>query len=401
VQAAVAPVTEAPPEVVVPLPVVVAALGVEAVPVAVVELGDAPEDVCAVVPVVPPWEVADALVRVVTTVVVPQALTPTAQSTGSRQRTRRRIWVGFALDTAFSFPFSGRDERSGYRCPMERPPGADHGRRPRRRIDWELVACGWRGHVLNGLDAAEIRPVDAMIVREDGDVRWHRCLRCDSWVGLPAPEHPTQSHPPDRHEIVIPLRGRALRDRVVLRLIAIDRVIHFTILVLLGIVVLIVAANEHSLRASFYRVVTALQGGVGASPVQTTHVGILKDLNRVFSLKTGSLHAVGFALLAFGLLEGVEAIGLWLGRRWAEYLTFTATAVLLPLEIYELTEKVSALKVIGFLINLAVVVYLVYAKRLFGLRGGGAVDDAERAEALSWETIERATPPPSGVVSTE
>jgi uncharacterized membrane protein (DUF2068 family) len=284
---------------------------------------------------------------------------------------------------------------------MERPPGAHHGPRPRRRIDWELIACGWSGHVLNGVDAAEIRDVDALIVREEGGVRWHRCLRCDSWVGLAPPEHPASRHPPDRDEIAVPLRGRALRDRVVLRLIAIDRVIHFTILVLLGIVVLIVAANEHSLRASFYRVVTALQGGVGGSPVQATHVGILKDLNKVFSLRTGSLHAVGFALLAFGVLEGIEAVGLWLARRWAEYLTFIATAILLPLEIYELTEKVSALKVIGFLINLAVVVYLVYAKRLFGLRGGGAIDEAERAESLSWETIARATPPSSGVVSPE
>ena len=32
----------------------------------------------------------------------------------------------------------------------------------------------------------------------------------------------------------MPLRGKALRDRVVLRLIAIDRALHFLILVLLG-----------------------------------------------------------------------------------------------------------------------------------------------------------------------
>ena len=50
----------------------------------------------------------------------------------------------------------------------------------------------------------------------------------------------------------------------------------------------------------------------------------------------------------------------------------------LPFEIYELTERVSPLKVIGFVINLAVVVYLIYAKRLFGLRGGGAVERRER-----------------------
>ncbi|MBV9363498.1 MAG: DUF2127 domain-containing protein, partial [Solirubrobacterales bacterium] len=63
------------------------------------------------------------------------------------------------------------------------------------------------------------------------------------------------------------------------------------------------------------------------------------------------------------------------------------------LEIYEIIHKGTALKVIGFIINLAVVVYLLFAKRLFGLRGGGAVDEAERACDMSWETISRATAP--------
>ena len=67
---------------------------------------------------------------------------------------------------------------------------------------------------------------------------------------------------------------------------------------------------------------------------------------------------------------------------------------LLPLEIYELHDRVSVLKVIGFVINIAVVVYLLYAKRLFGLRGGGRIDEELRARDMSWETIEAATPPP-------
>jgi hypothetical protein len=93
------------------------------------------------------------------------------------------------------------------------------------------------------------------------------------------------------------------------------------------------------------------------------------------------------------VLEGIEAIGLWLTKRWAEYLTFIATTLLLPLEIYEIIHKGTALKVIGFIINLAVVIYLLFAKRLFGLRGGGGVDEAERARDMSWETVSRSTAP--------
>ncbi len=262
------------------------------------------------------------------------------------------------------------------------------------------MACGFGGHVLVGMDAAKVGPEDALFVREQGSLRWHRCLRCDSWVALPTPAAPTRAHPPKRDQVVVPLRGKALRDRVVLRLIALDRVIHFIILVLLGLGVIAFAGNETSLRDAYYRILTDLQGGVAGGPVQTSgHVGILHELDRLFSLRSGTLRAVGVAVLAYGLLEGVEAIGLWFTKRWAEYLTFIATTILLPLEVYEIIHRRSALKIIGFIINLAVVIYLLYAKRLFGLRGGGAADEEARARDMSWEAIERATPPARAAIA--
>jgi len=186
-----------------------------------------------------------------------------------------------------------------------------------------------------------------------------------------------RQHPPGRDEIEIPDRGQALRDKIVLRLIAVDRLVHFLILVSLGIAVLLLSRHEHAAHAEFERVLAAIQGGVAGGPVQTTgHVGIIGELDKLFSLRAHTLRTVGIALLAYGLLEGVEAVGLWLVKRWAEYLTFIATAILLPFEVYELVNRVSVLKVIGFIINLAVVIYLIWAKRLFGLRGGGAVDEA-------------------------
>jgi uncharacterized membrane protein (DUF2068 family) len=226
---------------------------------------------------------------------------------------------------------------------------------------------------------------------------------CDVWIPLPVPEDPVHDHPPDRSEIVVPLRGRALHDRIVLRLIAIDRVFHFIVLALLGVGVLAFAAHKASLRDAYYRILSSIQGGVAGGPVQTSgHVGILHDLDRLFTLNAGTLHEVGFALLAYGVLEGAEAVGLWYGKRWAEYLTFIATTILLPLEIYEIIHQGSVLKVIGFLINLAVVVWLLYRKRLFGIRGGGAADAAERAYDMSWEEIERrtlASPAPTPVTA--
>lgn len=87
------------------------------------------------------------------------------------------------------------------------------------------------------------------------------------------------------------------------------------------------------------------------------------------------------ALLAYALIELVEGVGLWMLKRWAEYLAVVATAAFLPLEIYELTEKVSGLRVATFVFNVLVVVYIALSKRLFGLRGGRAAYEAERHSA--------------------
>jgi uncharacterized membrane protein (DUF2068 family) len=265
--------------------------------------------------------------------------------------------------------------------------------RRRRRIDWEPVVCGWRGHLHVGTDAAHVRPQDHLVVRELGGFRWHRCLRCDTWSIVPTPAAPARKHPPDRHEIEIPVRGEALRARIVLRLIAIDRVIHFLVLGTLGIAVLALEGHQRADRAKFDRVIAAIENGVGGGPVTSHgHVGFLHELDKVLSLRSSTLTALAIVLLAYAVLEGVEAVGLWLTKRWAEYLTFAATTILLPLEIYEIANRATVLKVIGFIINLVIVIYLLFAKRLFGLRGGGAADEELRKEAMSWAALERTAP---------
>src|SRR5207302_4477504 len=90
------------------------------------------------------------------------------------------------------------------------PPGTQPPRRFRPRLHWELLLCGVSGHELVGTDAAELRPQDAIFARELDGWRWYRCLRCGSWLPLSPPERPTRRFPPDRDEIELPLRGKAL-----------------------------------------------------------------------------------------------------------------------------------------------------------------------------------------------
>ena len=55
-----------------------------------------------------------------------------------------------------------------------------------------------------------------------------------------------------------------------------------------------------------------------------------------------------------------------------------ATSIFLPYEIYDLTVKITFLRVGAFPVNVLLVVYLVRAKRLFGVRGGRRAYEARR-----------------------
>ncbi|MEO8104993.1 MAG: DUF2127 domain-containing protein [Candidatus Saccharibacteria bacterium] len=272
---------------------------------------------------------------------------------------------------------------------MKNPPGTEQLRRFRPRLRYELFGCALHGHELLGTDASRLRASDNLFARESGGLRWYRCLRCDSWLPLPKPAQPTAPFPPKRTAVAVPLRGKPLRDRYVLRLIALDRAFHVVVFSALAVVVFLFKGHERQLQHTYAQVLTAIQGGVQGPTV--THP-YLNWLGHIFTITPAHLKTTALILLTYALLEAVEAVGLWQAKRWAEYLTFVATISLLPLEIYELTHKFTILKVLTLVINLAIAGYLLYAKRLFGSRGGGIFEAAERQRDTGWAAIERATP---------
>ena len=69
--------------------------------------------------------------------------------------------------------------------------------------------------------------------------------------------------------------------------------------------------------------------------------------------------------ILYAALEATEGVGLAMRRRWAEYLTVIATGILIPYEAYEVVLHATLFKVGALLLNLAVVGYLAYRKRLF------------------------------------
>jgi hypothetical protein len=260
---------------------------------------------------------------------------------------------------------------------------------------WELLDCALRGHVLVGRDAATVTPADDLIVRDHDGIRWLRCLRCDGWFPYPIPETPSQATVRPRHEIALPLRGALLRDRYVLRLIAIDRAIHVLLLVGVAVVLFVFVSHRNGLQGDYNSIMNSLLGSSGGPGALR---GFLGRFHKFFLYNPKHLDELAVVALGYAALEATEMVGLWFAKRWAEYLTFLATAILLPLEVYELTTKLSIFKIVIFLINLAIVVYLVFAKRLFGVRGGGRAERARRLEENSWAALERALPTPAPTV---
>jgi uncharacterized membrane protein (DUF2068 family) len=71
------------------------------------------------------------------------------------------------------------------------------------------------------------------------------------------------------------------------------------------------------------------------------------------------LRRIGFGAFCYCAVSIVEGVGLYLEKAWAEYLTLAITASFLPLEIRELFFRFTWVRVGIFVINVAVLVYLV------------------------------------------
>ena len=249
------------------------------------------------------------------------------------------------------------------------------------KIDWDRRTCARKGHVTYVPDEPELR---RRLRAETSLGETWRCLRCGDFVlGEPHGTGPAEQAP------LVP-RGKVLRDLFILRFLAIERAVRGVFVVLVAVAVWKFSNSQDAVRRLFDENLDVFRPVFKHFHYDLDHSPVVGTIQKSFGYKHSTLVLVAALLLAYALIELVEAGGLWYAKRWAEYLTVVATAAFLPLEIYELTEHVSYLKVATLVLNILAVLYIALAKRLFGLRGGRKAFEEERHSASLLEVEESA-----------
>lgn len=138
--------------------------------------------------------------------------------------------------------------------------------------------------------------------------------------------------------------------RTGLAAIAVFKMVKGVLLLLLGLGLLKLVHAE--IATLFSLLIEALHLNADSRLI---HALVLK----VDALQPHSVLVAGLIGLGYAGLMLVEGIGLWLEFSWAAYLTVVSTSLLIPVELYEVIEQVTFLRIGALLLNLVIALYLI------------------------------------------
>jgi uncharacterized membrane protein (DUF2068 family) len=242
-------------------------------------------------------------------------------------------------------------------------------------VDWSLFACARKGHVTYAPDEPALR--DRLMATTAGGTAW-RCLRCGAYVT--SGQH--GSGPAAQAPLI--RRGTELRSQLILRVFAVERFLRFLVIGAAAFGVLWFKYDRASIQRVYDNALPAIRALYQDLGFDVTHSKLLRLINESFAFNSRWLTLLAIGLALYAVIELIESVGLWQGKRWGEYFAMVATSIFLPWEVWELTRgHITWLKIGALVINLLLVIYLVWTKRLFGVRGGMAAYDARlRTESV-------------------
>jgi uncharacterized membrane protein (DUF2068 family) len=248
----------------------------------------------------------------------------------------------------------------------------------RREARWVLKRCAKHGHVLAHIDDSEVA---ARFTASSRVGALLRCLRCGDFTSAPeqtvdagsrsaATVIGTVESPANLASLPLVVRGGHGRKLALLRLLAVERGGRGMLMLLAAVGIARLATSHVAVAEWLGQIVKTAQPlgrllgwDLQQSPTVTRILHLLGNSDSTF-------RTIAWLLGAYGALQIVEGVGLWGGWLWAEYLAAVATAMFIPIEVYELTEHATVVKGVAILVNVAAVGYLVFKGRLFGVRGG-------------------------------
>jgi len=124
-------------------------------------------------------------------------------------------------------------------------------------------------------------------------------------------------------------------------------------------VLLLLAAAYGVLRLREPTVIAGLYTWAASLPSGMEQEWVRRALVFVSGLSPARINALGFVTLAYAAVFTTEGVGLWMGKRWAEWLTTILTSSLIPLEIWEMVHRPGLGKAVVIAVNVFIVWYLV------------------------------------------
>jgi uncharacterized membrane protein (DUF2068 family) len=228
-------------------------------------------------------------------------------------------------------------------------------------VNWSLLGCGRSGHITYAPDEPELR--EQLTASTAGGEAW-RCLRCAAFV----PGPPDGSGPAASAALV--RRGKEIRSALILRIFAVERFLRGLVFGAFAVLLWRFEYARQSIEAAFDREWPILRDLFRQLGFDIDHSKLVGLIQHAMTLSSRTILLLAVGVTAYVVVEFVEGVGLWLTKRWGEYFAMIATSFGLPLEIYDLTRKVTVTAALFLVVNLALVLYLVLTKRLFGARGG-------------------------------
>jgi len=89
-------------------------------------------------------------------------------------------------------------------------------------------------------------------------------------------------------------------------------------------------------------------------------------LEKAARLSPEQVRKLGLGSFLYAGLFLAEGTGLWLRKRWGEWLTVIITSSLVPVELYEIYRHSSYTKLVVLALNVAIVMYLIHHMRRAG-----------------------------------